>query len=60
MVDLFEVAQKLRQESPEDFQTLVEVPGSFSTIDFKRDITVYLYHQKHHIILDYFGRVSHV
>ncbi|CAK8677669.1 unnamed protein product [Clavelina lepadiformis] len=59
MVDLFEAVEILRKESPEDFQTLVEVPATWCQIDLNPFSIepVYLEHQKPHITLDYFGKV---
>nr|XP_002120966.1 gamma-butyrobetaine dioxygenase-like [Ciona intestinalis] len=57
IVDLYEVINILKRESPADFQTLVEVPVIYSTIDYKRTNKVYLHHQKHVVVLDYFGKV---
>nr|CAB3225113.1 gamma-butyrobetaine dioxygenase-like [Phallusia mammillata] len=58
IVDMFEAVEVLRVESPEDFRTLVEVPGCWLTED--PSAGRYFEHHKCHIQLDYFGKVAAV
>ncbi|XP_076801730.1 gamma-butyrobetaine dioxygenase-like [Clavelina lepadiformis] len=59
LVDMFKAVEILRKESPEDFQTLVEVPATYCQIDHSPSSIepTHLEHQKPHITLDYFGKV---
>ena len=61
MVDMFKAVEILRKESPEDFQTLVEVPATYCQIDHSPSSIepTHLEHQKPHITLDYFGKVTY-
>ena len=61
LVDAFEAAEILKEESPKDFQALVEIPVLFTTIDYERSAPlypIYFQHQKPHIAVDYFGNVG--
>ncbi|XP_078494678.1 gamma-butyrobetaine dioxygenase-like [Ciona intestinalis] len=58
LLDMFQVAEIFRKESPEDFKTFLEVPACFNTIDYKRkEVPIYLEVQKHHIVLDYYDKI---
>ena len=54
MVDLFQVAEILRDESPEDFKVLTKVPVIYENVNSnKRHFQI----QKTHIEVDYNGKV---
>ncbi|XP_078492229.1 putative gamma-butyrobetaine dioxygenase [Ciona intestinalis] len=57
VVDMFEVAETLRKEYPEDFEALTQIPATFNKIDYNGKVPVYFQIQKHHINVDYFGKV---
>ncbi|CAK8684403.1 unnamed protein product [Clavelina lepadiformis] len=55
MVDLFQVAEILRDESPEDFKVLTKVPVIYENVNSnKRHFQI----QKTHIEVDYNGKVT--
>lgn len=58
--DIFQVAEKLRKEYPDEFQTLTEVPIVYETKGLEREIPSYYEHQKTHIETDYNGEVSNI
>ena len=60
MVDLFQVAEILRKESPEDFEVLCRVPATFETKDLTRPQPAWYENSKTHIEVDYFGNVSNL
>lgn len=55
LVDLFKVAEILKEESPEDFKVLCTVPGTFQTKDLNRPRPAWYEHTRTHIEVDYFG-----
>nr|XP_039274267.1 probable gamma-butyrobetaine dioxygenase [Styela clava] len=55
LVDLFHVADILKKESPENFEVLCTVPGTFQTKDLNRPNPAWYEHTRTHIEVDYFG-----
>nr|CAB3225134.1 gamma-butyrobetaine dioxygenase-like [Phallusia mammillata] len=53
VADMFQAAEILRQESPDDFRVLTRVPCTFATIDYKRQNPAYYETRKPVIEVDY-------
>lgn len=58
IVDLFRVAEILREESQEDFDALCRIPATFQTKDLTRPLPAHYQNSKTHIEVDYFGNVG--
>ncbi|XP_046564045.1 gamma-butyrobetaine dioxygenase-like [Haliotis rubra] len=56
-VDVFHVANVLRQEYPKEFQDLTRIPVNWETVHYDRDVPVHMSYQRPHISLNSDGEI---